>query len=245
MTDSLPILTIAGTWQALLQPPRRAALEAALPAYIQPRRWFGGKARGIASAQLLDTIPIAYGAEQAIIAMVRVSYGEGPPDTYVLPLACATGAHADQLAHDLPHAVIAHIQRTGGERGVLYDALLDRGFCAALLELSGHHVQTAYTGRHALELAETFRPHAMLLDIGLPDFDGYELATKVRRAPWGRGITLIAADGKKHVIARGDLDELASTGKSVMPEGLEKDINVSEMSDLLAFLRQSARSKEG
>jgi PAS domain S-box-containing protein len=67
--------------------------------------------------------------------------------------------------------------------------------CAALLELSGHHVQTAYTGRHALELAETFRPHAMLLDIGLPDFDGYELAAKVRGAPWGRGITLIAVTG--------------------------------------------------
>jgi CheY-like chemotaxis protein len=36
--------------------------------------------------------------------------------------------------------------------------------CAALLEISGHHVQTAYSGRQALELAESFRPHAMLLD---------------------------------------------------------------------------------
>jgi PAS domain S-box-containing protein len=67
--------------------------------------------------------------------------------------------------------------------------------CAALLELSGHRVQTAYTGRHALELAETFRPHALLLDIGLPDLDGYQLAMKVRAAPWGRGIVLIAATG--------------------------------------------------
>jgi PAS domain S-box-containing protein len=67
--------------------------------------------------------------------------------------------------------------------------------CAALLELSGHHVQTAYTGRRALELAETFRPHALLLDIGLPDLDGYQLAAKVRAAPWGRGIILIAVTG--------------------------------------------------
>jgi two-component system CheB/CheR fusion protein len=63
------------------------------------------------------------------------------------------------------------------------------------LELSGHHVQTAYTGRRALELAETFRPHVLLLDIGLPDLDGYQLAAKVRATPWGRGITLIAATG--------------------------------------------------
>ena len=135
MTDALPTLTIAGAWQELLQPAGQAALEARLPAYIQPRRWFGGKARGIASAQLIDTIPIAYATEQAIIALVRVSYSEGSQDTYVLPVAFAAGAQADQLARALPHAVIAHIQRTGGEHGVLYDALLDRGFCAALLEL--------------------------------------------------------------------------------------------------------------
>jgi len=135
MTDSVPTLTITHIWQELLQPPGRAVLEAALPAYIQPRRWFGGKARGIASAQVLDTIPIAYGTDSATIAMVRVSYREGPPDTYVLPLAFAAGALAEQLGRDFPHAVIAHIQCTGGEPGVLYDALLDPGFCAALLEL--------------------------------------------------------------------------------------------------------------
>jgi putative membrane-bound dehydrogenase-like protein len=56
----------------------------------------------------------------------------------------------------------------------------------------------------------------------------------------GSSITLIAADGKKHVMARADLDELASTGKSVMPEGLDKDITVDQMADLLAFLRQYA-----
>jgi PAS domain S-box-containing protein len=67
--------------------------------------------------------------------------------------------------------------------------------CAALLELSGHHVQTAYTGRRALELAETFRPHALLMDIGLPDLNGYQLAQKVRAEPWGRRAVLIAVTG--------------------------------------------------
>ena len=67
--------------------------------------------------------------------------------------------------------------------------------CATLLELSGHHVQTAYTGQRALDLAETFRPHALISDIGLPDIDGYQLAAKLRAAPWGRGIILIAVTG--------------------------------------------------
>lgn len=50
-------------------------------------------------------------------------------------------------------------------------------------------------------------------------------------------ITLVAADGKKHELLRKDIDELASTGKSAMPEGLEKDISPRDMADLLAFLR--------
>jgi putative membrane-bound dehydrogenase-like protein len=54
----------------------------------------------------------------------------------------------------------------------------------------------------------------------------------------GSSITLVAADGNKHEIARTELYELSSTGKSLMPEGLEKDITVAEMADLLAFLRQ-------
>jgi CheY-like chemotaxis protein len=67
--------------------------------------------------------------------------------------------------------------------------------CAALLELSGHHVQTAYCGRQALELAESFRPHAMLLDIGLPDLSGYTLAKHIRESSWGRRTLLVAVTG--------------------------------------------------
>jgi CheY-like chemotaxis protein len=64
--------------------------------------------------------------------------------------------------------------------------------CASLLELSGHQVQTVYTGRQALELAQTFRPDAVLLDIGLPDLNGYKVARKLRAQPWGRAILLVA-----------------------------------------------------
>jgi PAS domain S-box-containing protein len=67
--------------------------------------------------------------------------------------------------------------------------------CAMLLEASGHHVQTAYTGRQALELARTFYPHALLLDIGLPDIDGYRLARQIRATPWGRSAVLVAVTG--------------------------------------------------
>jgi putative heme-binding domain-containing protein len=54
----------------------------------------------------------------------------------------------------------------------------------------------------------------------------------------GTSITLVGADGKPKTILRTDLEALFSSGKSVMPEGLEKDITVKEMADLLAFVRK-------
>jgi PAS domain S-box-containing protein len=67
--------------------------------------------------------------------------------------------------------------------------------CAILLRLSGHQVQVAYAGQPALRLAETFRPEVYLLDIGLPDLSGYEIAERIRAKPWGRRSTLVAITG--------------------------------------------------
>jgi putative membrane-bound dehydrogenase-like protein len=53
----------------------------------------------------------------------------------------------------------------------------------------------------------------------------------------GNSITLLNNDGKERVILRKNLESLASTGQSLMPEGLEKDVSVEAMADLLAFLR--------
>jgi DNA-binding response OmpR family regulator len=67
--------------------------------------------------------------------------------------------------------------------------------CAAFLELAGHHVQTAYTGGDALKLAAVFHPHVVLLDIGLPDVSGYDLAKELRRVLTGCNAVLIAVTG--------------------------------------------------
>src|SRR5262249_42463579 len=52
-------------------------------------------------------------------------------------------------------------------------------------------------------------------------------------------ITLPEQEGKKRVILRTDLEELYSSNKSVMPEGLEKDLKVQDLADLIAFLRSN------
>ena len=64
-----------------------------------------------------------------------------------------------------------------------------------LLELSGHDVRAAHDGLEAVGVADQFRPHVALLDIGLPKMDGYEVARELRKQPWGDAVVLIAVTG--------------------------------------------------
>jgi putative heme-binding domain-containing protein len=53
----------------------------------------------------------------------------------------------------------------------------------------------------------------------------------------GNSITLVGPTGERQVILRENIDELASNGKSAMPEGLEKELAPQDVADLIAFLR--------
>lgn len=64
-----------------------------------------------------------------------------------------------------------------------------------VLELLGHHVRIAGNGREAIEGALEFDPEVILLDIGLPDLDGYTVARKLRENERTRHIALIALTG--------------------------------------------------
>ena len=64
-----------------------------------------------------------------------------------------------------------------------------------LLALQGHQTQVAYSATDALKHAETFRPDVGVLDIGLPEMDGYELAKRLRTLPQLAGLRLVALTG--------------------------------------------------
>ena len=64
-----------------------------------------------------------------------------------------------------------------------------------LLSLSGHAVHSAKDGLQALHAAAQFRPDVVLLDIGLPLMDGYEVARRLRQMPEMAGALLVALTG--------------------------------------------------
>jgi signal transduction histidine kinase len=66
---------------------------------------------------------------------------------------------------------------------------------AVMLTAWGQDVHVAYDALGALAAAETFGPAVVLLDIGLPQLDGYELARRIRRTSWGQTATLVAITG--------------------------------------------------
>jgi len=64
-----------------------------------------------------------------------------------------------------------------------------------LLKLMGAEVRAAHDGFEALEVAASFRPQAVLLDIGMPKLHGYDTARRFRDEQWGKEIVLIALTG--------------------------------------------------
>jgi signal transduction histidine kinase len=66
---------------------------------------------------------------------------------------------------------------------------------ATLLEINGHEVHTAADGMQAYEVAARCRPDVVLLDLGMPRLDGYEVARRIRSEEWGKHTVLVALTG--------------------------------------------------
>ncbi|MET0553932.1 MAG: ATP-binding protein [Vicinamibacteria bacterium] len=66
---------------------------------------------------------------------------------------------------------------------------------AVFLQISGHDVRTARSGREAVEMAAAFGPQVALLDIGMPGMNGYEVARHLRAQPGGDRLLLVAVTG--------------------------------------------------
>ncbi|HEV2664937.1 MAG TPA: PAS domain S-box protein, partial [Blastocatellia bacterium] len=104
---------------------------------------------------------------------------------------------------------------------------------AMILRLKGHEVRVAYDGLVAIESARDFRPEVVLLDIGLPVMDGYEVARQLRRLDEAKAAFLIAMTGygraedrikalsagfNYHITKPADLQELDAVINTLAPD---------------------------
>jgi len=96
---------------------------------------------------------------------------------------------------------------------------------AMMLSIMGHETRTAHDGESAVTSAEAFLPDVVLLDIGLPKLNGYEVAQRIRESAWGASMFLIAVTGwgqdeDRHRSAEVGLN--VHMVKPVEPSALEK-----------------------
>jgi PAS domain S-box-containing protein len=83
-----------------------------------------------------------------------------------------------------------------GKRVLVADDNHDAAECLGLmLEMMGNEVRTAHDGQEAVELAETFRPQIILLDLGMPGLSGYDAARLIRQQSWSKNVRLVALTG--------------------------------------------------
>ncbi len=120
--------------------------------------------------------------------------GMGSEFTVHLPVTAEPAPGASR-----PAGVQASGPRGAKRRILVVDDLPDSAdSLALLLQSHGHEVRTSYDGANAVEIAREYRPDVVLLDLGLPQLNGYEAARQLRGLSLGEPVLLIAITGWGH-----------------------------------------------
>ncbi len=106
---------------------------------------------------------------------------------------------------------------------------------AKLLRQRGYEVRTAEDGVEALEVAKEFHADAIVLDIAMPNLDGYDTARKIREQSWGKSTLLIALSGW------GQRHDRQRTQEAGFDAHLTKPVKYQALLDLLAKLPADGR----
>jgi two-component system, sensor histidine kinase len=110
---------------------------------------------------------------------------------------------------------------------LIEDSEDNREMMRELLEMEGYRVDVATDGVQGIEQALALRPSIAIVDIGLPEMDGYEVARRVRAA-LGDGITLVALTGY------GQPDDFERATAAGFDVHLTKPVNLAELEQILA-----------
>jgi CheY-like chemotaxis protein len=105
-----------------------------------------------------------------------------------------------------------------------------------LLRLAGNETRTAYNGLDAVSSARDYQPEVIILDIGLPELNGYDAARRIRQLPGGKDLLLIALTGW------GQEEDQRKSKEAGFNAHMVKPVNYEQLMNLLAA-RNSDRHK--
>jgi PAS domain S-box-containing protein len=154
------------------------------------------------------------------------SEGPGQGSRFTVRLPLLTKAQAEELQQTNQ---AGNVPRRLSRRILVVDDNRDSAdSCAILLRLQGHAVRTAYDGVSALQVAGSFRPEIVFLDIGLPQVNGYDVARRIRIEPWSRDTVLVAMTGW------GQEDDKSRAIESGFDRHLTKPVSADVFDEILA-----------
>jgi CheY-like chemotaxis protein len=128
-----------------------------------------------------------------------------------------------------PASPVASISEIAPRRILIVDDNEDSAMSLAmLLKISDHETRAAYDGHQALRIAEEFRPHVVLLDIGLPKLNGYDVCRRIRQEPWGKDILMVALTGW------GQIDDRRKSKEAGFDAHLVKPVSHESLMEILS-----------
>ena len=96
-----------------------------------------------------------------------------------------------------------------------------------MLKIMGNDVRTAHDGLEAIETASDYRPHVILLDLGMPKLNGYDVCRRIREQEWGADMLIIALTGW------GQAEDRQRTKEAGFDHHLVKPVDVAKLNELL------------
>lgn len=126
--------TVDMTWAALVRGDGDKALESALRPYVRRCRWFGGKGRKLRRLTIRDRSVITHDGVKTLLLRLGVTYADAEPETYLLPIAQASGDAAYSILNDHPEAAIATINAPG-DHAIIHDAVHSQAFRDGVLAM--------------------------------------------------------------------------------------------------------------
>lgn len=169
--------------------------------------------------------------------LVASSEGLGKGSHFLITLPVTESAYEESTtAENQPDA--------GGSRAPIRALIVDDNIDAAvslslLLQLGGHATRLAHDGPEALKAAAELKPDIMLLDLGLPGMDGYEVARSIRRMPGLSRMVLVAVTGW------GGAEDRLRTKQAGFDEHLTKPVDISMIELILTALSGRSAGDDG